>query len=40
VADRVLKLNYGLIEFDNPIALSLEDKVLTYEAGVSIKPGA
>lgn len=27
VADRVLKLNYGLIEFDNPIALSLEDKV-------------
>ncbi|HEX2271137.1 MAG TPA: cyclic peptide export ABC transporter [Pyrinomonadaceae bacterium] len=40
VADRVLKLNYGLIEFDNPIALSLEDKVLAYEAGVSIKPGA
>ena len=27
VADRVLKLNYGLIEFDNPIAISLEDKV-------------
>jgi putative ATP-binding cassette transporter len=28
VADRVIKLNYGLIEFDNPIALSLEPKVL------------
>jgi putative ATP-binding cassette transporter len=27
VADRVIKLNYGLIEFDNPIAISLEDKV-------------
>ena len=27
VADRVLKLNYGLIEFDNPMAISLEDKV-------------
>ncbi len=40
VADRVLKLNYGLIEFDNPIAPGLEDKVLAYEAGVSIKPGA
>jgi putative pyoverdin transport system ATP-binding/permease protein len=40
VADRVLKLNYGLIEYDNPIALSLEDKVLACEAGVSIKPGA
>lgn len=40
VADRVLKLNYGLIELDNPIALDLEDKVLAYEAGVSIKPGA
>jgi putative ATP-binding cassette transporter len=40
VADRVIKLNYGLIEFDNSIALSLEDKVLAYEAGVSIKPGA
>ena len=40
VADRVLKLNYGLIEFDNPIALGLEDKVLAYETGVSMKPGA
>jgi putative ATP-binding cassette transporter len=38
VADRVLKLNYGLIEFDNP--MTLEDKVLAYEAAVSIKPGA
>jgi putative ATP-binding cassette transporter len=27
VADRVLKLNYGLIEFDSPMAISLEDKV-------------
>ena len=27
VADRVIKLNYGLIEFDNPIAISLEDRV-------------
>ena len=35
VADRVVKLNYGLIESDNPIALSLEDKVLAYEAGVT-----
>ena len=26
VADRVVKLNYGLIEFDNPIALGLEDR--------------
>ena len=26
VADRVIKLNYGLIEFDNSIALSLEDR--------------
>jgi len=25
VADRVLKLNYGLIEFDNPMGLSLEE---------------
>ena len=40
VADRVLKLNYGLIEFDNPIALGLEDKVLAYETGESMKPGA
>ena len=28
VADRVIKLNYGLIEFDNSIALRLEDRVL------------
>ena len=28
VADRVIKLNYGLIEFDNSIALSLEDRFL------------
>jgi len=35
VADRVIKLNYGLIEFDNSIALSLEDRVLASEAGVS-----
>jgi putative ATP-binding cassette transporter len=40
VADRVIKLNYGLIDFDNSIALSLEDRVLACEAGVSIKPGA
>lgn len=40
VADRVIKLNYGLIEFDNSIALSPEDKVLAYEARVSIKRGA
>ncbi len=32
VADRVIKLNYGLIEFDNPIALSLEDRVLATQA--------
>jgi putative pyoverdin transport system ATP-binding/permease protein len=32
VADRVIKLNYGLIEFDNPIALSLEDRVLAKQA--------
>ena len=31
VADRVVKLNYGLIEFDNSIALSLEDRVLSYD---------
>jgi len=35
VADRVIKLNYGLIEFDNSMALSLEDRVLASEAGVS-----
>ncbi len=28
VADRVIKLNYGLIEFDNSIARSLENRVL------------
>lgn len=28
VADRVVKLNYGLIEFDNRIALQLKDRVL------------
>jgi putative ATP-binding cassette transporter len=32
VADRVIKLNYGLIEFDNPIALGLEDRVLAKQA--------
>ena len=32
VADRVIKLNYGLIEFDNPIALGLEDRVLATQA--------
>ena len=32
VADRVVKLNYGLIEFDNRIALGLEDQVLACEA--------
>jgi putative ATP-binding cassette transporter len=31
VADRVIKLNYGLIEFDNSIALTAEDRVLAYE---------
>jgi putative ATP-binding cassette transporter len=40
VADRVVKLNYGLIEFDNSIALSLDNKVLAYEAGAGINPGA
>jgi putative pyoverdin transport system ATP-binding/permease protein len=40
VADRVIKLNYGLIEFDNSIARGPEDKVLAYEARVSIKRGA
>ena len=40
VADRVIKLNYGLIEADNSIALSPEDNGLAYEAGVSIKRGA
>ena len=38
VADRVVKLNYGLIEFDKSMDLSLDDSVLAYEAGVSIKP--
>ena len=33
VADRVIKLNYGLVEFDNSIALGPEDRVLAYEAG-------
>jgi putative ATP-binding cassette transporter len=32
VADRVIKLNYGLIDFDNPIDLSLEDGVLAKQA--------
>lgn len=32
VADRVIKLNYGLIESDTPIALSLEDRVLANQA--------
>jgi putative pyoverdin transport system ATP-binding/permease protein len=40
VADRVIKLNYGLIEFDNSIAHSAEDGVLAYEARMSIKRGA
>ena len=40
VADRVIKLNYGLIELDNSIDLSLEDRVLACEASVSIKSGA
>jgi putative ATP-binding cassette transporter len=40
VADRVVKLNYGLIEFDNSIALSLDNKVLAYEAGAGLNPGA
>jgi len=35
VADRVIKLNYGLIEFDNSNALSSEDRVLACEVGVS-----
>jgi putative pyoverdin transport system ATP-binding/permease protein len=39
VADRVVKLNYGLIEVDNSIALNPEDRVLAYE-GVSIRRGA
>jgi putative ATP-binding cassette transporter len=40
VADRVVKLNYGLIEFDSPTALSLEDRVLACEAGETVKQGA
>ena len=40
VADRVIKLNYGLIEFDNSIAQSPEDRLLAYEARVSLKRGA
>ena len=40
VADRVIKLNYGLIELDSSIDLSLEDRVLACEASVSIKSGA
>lgn len=35
VADRVIKLNYGLIEFDNSIALNFEDRVLACETGIS-----
>lgn len=31
VADRVVKLNYGLIELDNSIALGFEDRVLACE---------
>lgn len=38
VADRVIKLNYGLIEFDNSTALNLEDRVIACEASVGIKP--
>jgi putative ATP-binding cassette transporter len=40
VADRVIKLNYGLVEFDNSIVLSPETKVLAYEASMNIKSGA
>jgi len=40
VADRVIKLNYGLVELDNSIALSFEDRVLACEAAVSLKPRA
>lgn len=40
VADRIVKLNYGLIELDNSIDLGFEDRVLACEAAVSIKPGA
>lgn len=40
VADRVIKLNYGLIESDNSIALNPDDRVLAYQAGVSIKGAA
>lgn len=31
VADRVIKLNYGLIEFDNAITLNLEESVLSLQ---------
>lgn len=40
VADRVIKLNYGLVEFDNSIVISPEERVLAFEAGVSAKPVA
>ena len=40
VADRVVKLNYGLIEFDNLIEDPVFKTNLAYEAGVSVKPGA
>jgi len=40
VADRVIKLNYGLIEFDNSNALTPEDRVLAFEVGVGTKPAA
>lgn len=40
VADRIIKLNYGLIEFDNSIALGFEDRVLACEAGVSVEPAS
>jgi putative ATP-binding cassette transporter len=40
IADRVIKLNYGLIESDDSTALGLEDRVLACEAGVSVEPGA
>jgi ABC-type siderophore export system fused ATPase/permease subunit len=30
VADRVIKLNYGLIEFDNPIAASSVNSSIGY----------
>jgi putative ATP-binding cassette transporter len=40
VADRVIKLNYGLVEFDNSIVINPEKRVLAFEAGASVKPVA